>query len=104
MKGQEYDPRFDHSARNCKASPTADACARHGRHLYDRNRDLARIIPQQGSIAQCDIVKSLIMIEDAHEKKRRQNDAAYFVTDHVECLSALLAESVLLLQRAEQTA
>jgi len=78
--------------------------ARHGRHLYDRNRDLARIIPQQGSIAQCDIVKSLIMIEDAHEKKRRQNDAAYFVTDHVECLSALLAESVLLLQRAEQTA
>jgi len=42
--------------------------ARHGRHLYDRNRDLARIIPQQGSIAQCDIVKSLIMIEDAHKK------------------------------------
>jgi hypothetical protein len=26
------------------------------------------------------------------------------VTDHVECLSALLAESFLLLQRAEQTA
>jgi len=26
------------------------------------------------------------------------------VTDHVECLSALLAESVLLLQRAEQAA
>jgi hypothetical protein len=44
------------------------------------------------------------MIEDTHEQKRRQNDAAYFVTDNVECLSALLAESVLLLQRAEQTA
>ena len=78
--------------------------ARHGRHLYDCHRDLARIIPHHTSTAQSEIVKSLIMIEDTHEQKRRQNDAAYFVTDHVECLSALLAESFLLLQRAEQTA
>lgn len=78
--------------------------ARHGRHLYDRNRDLARIIAPQPPTMQHDIVQSLIQIEDAHEKKRRQNDAAYFVTDHVECLSALLAESVLLLQHTEQTA
>ena len=78
--------------------------ARHGRNLYDRKRDLARILPQQASTLQCDIVKSLMIIEDEHEKKRHQNDAAYFVTEHVECLSALLAESVLLLQRAEQTA
>ncbi len=78
--------------------------ARHGRHLYDRNRDLARIIPMHTPKAQGEIVKSLMMIEDAHEEKRRQNDAAYFVTDHVECLSALLAECVLYLQCADQTA
>ena len=76
--------------------------ARYGRNLYDRNRDLARIITSHPPIVQSDILQTLILIEEAHEQKRRQNDAGYFVTEHVECLSALLAESFLLLQRTEQ--
>lgn len=64
---------------------------------YRREIDLSRILRCMPSKSQHDIVLRLIELEAEQDEKRRLNDAAYFVSDHIDCLAALISEAVLLL-------
>ena len=71
---------------------------------YRRETDLARVLGSVIPTSQEWIVQHLIALEREHEVKRCQHDAAYFAADHIDCLAALISETVLLLNQDKTAA
>ena len=67
---------------------------RAGAELYDRNRDLGRIVPK-GVNAKVgpEVVAALKAIEDDCDRERRAGAVTYSFSKHLRVLSALIAES-----------
>ena len=70
--------------------------ARHGLADYNRSRVLKRLMRTQNLPSPTGAVTSLLRVEASLENARRDGDAAYSVTRHVEVMIALLAETRLL--------
>ena len=68
--------------------------ARAGARLYERERDLRRILPGLvGKLRPGEIVSRLTAEEEACEEARRRRAATYSVERHVQLLTALVAEA-----------
>lgn len=70
--------------------------ARFGVSDYNRSRDLKRITGSNSAPSPVRAVSTLIEEEAKIEATRKQGDASYCVTRHVEILIALIAEARLL--------
>lgn len=64
--------------------------ARFGQSEYRRERDLRRIVAQSATPER--VLPELVAEEDLLETRRREGDAAYSVSRHIEVLIALMAE------------
>ncbi len=67
--------------------------ARHGAKLYSRKRDLKRLIGGHAYRSHAQILDTLSQREANLDLDRRDKQATYSVTRHVQVLSALMAES-----------
>ena len=68
--------------------------ARAGANLYQRDRDLKRILPSLiGKRRSVDIVGRLTEAEAACEEARRTKSFSYSIDRHVQLLTALVAEA-----------
>ncbi|MBD3626096.1 MAG: hypothetical protein HUJ24_12160 [Rhodobacteraceae bacterium] len=67
--------------------------ARKGLGLYRRDRDLARILPQETRPGRAGA--ALLAAEARLEATRKAGDVTYSITRHIELLTALLAEAAL---------
>jgi len=73
--------------------------ARFGIQDYNRNRDLRKLTSDTAVPRPVQAVKSLMMTEAQMEETRKNGDASYSVSRHVEVLIALMAEARLLPQQ-----
>lgn len=72
--------------------------ARIGAKSYNRNKDLKRITHGDDLPSPDRALRRLMNIEAEMERARREREAAYSVTRHVDVLIALMAEARLLLR------
>lgn len=68
--------------------------ARAGAALYDRERDLKKLLPKLfGARGKARVIGEIAAAEAACETDRKAGAASYSLTRHVSLLAALLAES-----------
>lgn len=70
--------------------------ARHGAADYRRERHLQRLLGYGRLPGSGAALMRLIEMEAALEEQRRENDAAYGVTRHLDIMIAIMAEAALL--------
>ena len=75
--------------------------ARAGLCDYNRNRDLKRLMRVSSPPSPDRAVTALMAEEERLDDTRRQGDANYSLTRHIEILIAMMAEARLLPRRAE---
>ncbi len=74
--------------------------ARAGLRLYDRDRDLARILPGDGLKKRgAEVLGRLRAMEAECEEARRSGATGYSISRHVELLTALVAEAACIRNR-----
>lgn len=70
--------------------------ARIGLSEYSRDRDLARLVKSSRLPSPAQALDRLLEQEERLEQTRREGDASYSISRHVEVLIALMAEARLL--------
>lgn len=75
--------------------------ARAGLCDYNRNRDLKRLMRLASPPSPDRAVKALLAEEERLEDTRREGNASYNLSRHIEILIAMMAEARLLPRRAE---
>ena len=79
---------------NAKRPKQLMRAAKYSCSYYRRETDLDRLSGAERTHSQTDIVERLLYKENDLNDKRHLNDASYVVTDHVNCLAALISESI----------
>jgi len=89
-------PRLEDNIAQIKRPGMMIEAARHGAALYERRRDLRRMlrvaIPATNILA----LQKLVPIEAELEQRRVTRAKGYSITRHIDILSALMAEAMAL--------
>lgn len=84
---------------NLRRPKTLILAARIGSSEYRREKDLKRLLRLNASPTPGSGLSRLMALEQDLEATRKNGDATYRITKHVEILAALLAEAALLQRR-----
>ena len=84
---------------NAKRPKLLMRAAKYACSYYRRETDLDRLLGAERTHSQTDIVERLLDKENDLNDKRHLNDASYVVTDHVNCLAALISESITMIEQ-----
>lgn len=82
--------------QNLKRPGLLVRAARHAAQEYERGRHLRRILRSEGLPNPFSAARKLLFLEQELDDLRKSGDAAYRVARHVEVLTALIGENLLI--------